>query len=200
MKSLLIGIAVALSITVWGGGGGGGGGDSTGDIDQPNNGSGYEIAFPDAPLAPNISNVAGDRENHEFDPEDTITIYWRAGVTKDGEPIATPKLYTASVFLSEDEVLGDDDALVFATECRSPDLGFQYHCGEYASFTCKYNEPATLTCGSIDQDSEHSFSGRVSDVSQFLDVTPKAGYVFFKVCPSEYPDACDTHTTPIMFY
>lgn len=89
--------------------------------------------FADTPLHPRVFNMGiplGEEENH-FYPGDTISLIWDARITFDDNSsirYGEQYLYDASVFLSYDDVLGDEDVFLFSTECGFP-FDSQHSCG-----------------------------------------------------------------------
>jgi hypothetical protein len=203
MKSLLIGLAVALSITACGGGGGGGGG-TNGDGNNGGDSANYSISFTPHPIEPNMTTLDGDAPEHEYSVGNRLDIYWTvAGIEKNGEVVMEPTLYAAKVYLSEDEELDiENSSLMIDATCRIPDTGFLSYCGNYASFRCNYEEGAKMTCLTFadnQNDEQENYGVHTMDMSTFLDVTPKAGYAHYEVCIQDHPTVCDTYKHEVLF-
>ncbi|CAA0109935.1 hypothetical protein [Zhongshania aliphaticivorans] len=200
MEKIVFALVMALSMTACGGSGGGNGGSNGSGNDGGNEGdnsSGYNISFSPPPLDPNMATIDGDKPDHEFSVGDRIDIYWSfVSIEKDGDPVESPVLYTAKVYLSEDEeLIEEESSLLISSECSIPNLGFKYHCGVHASYRCVYDENAQMTCVSFsDEEGEgyENYGVHTMDMSTFLDTTPKAGYAHYEVCLKEHPNICDS--------
>lgn len=193
-----------FSVLLLTGCGGGGSSGSTAIIENPENAKNnseesFRIRFASAPLEPNTTNIRSGVSEHEFDVGHTLSISWQAHIyNADGSPAEGQFVYDGQVYISEDDTLDKKDKLLFSLECLAPSYASQdYACSQYASFDCKYNNDVTLNCLSFPLDHPRGLKDKVIDLSDRLNIIPKATNIIYKVCLKE-TEECDTAITPII--
>ncbi len=92
--------------------------------------------------------------------------------------------YRFVLYISEDNVFDStDDVLIHQRNCGSNSV--LYLCGDIGSETCSFDTQNMMGCG------VSSPGNRPADLTSFIDVFPKAGYLIMQACDA-LQVVCDT--------
>lgn len=138
----------------------------------------------------------------EIQPSDSFIIGWVVDISQNSQSVEneTNNLYTAKVYLSDDELTDSNDLLIAENSCEV--RGEARACNQGGALQCSYltNGDNIITCNSTYNITVNPVVNYESSLDVFLDAVPKQTNIVVEACLVNDASNCQTTAKGITLY